>query len=280
MGLAGMSAVQEKSGYRILRPLLKIEPERLKTYLKELGINWIEDESNKNKVFMRVRARRYLQSNQSFRSTNLGLVRRRYETQLAAWLASYARVSPAGYVTFCYDAFSEASFFIKNQILARSIISVGGRNHAPKRSSLERVIEHLNSRSSRQTLGGCLIIRKNTSIYIFRELGRVHAVEHIIFGGMRLWDGRFRLGLTGSIRPGSLVAALGEIGWIQVGKDCPKLGKWPVPRLAGITLPALWDAERVVAVPHLRYNQLVESVFVAVFEPAQQLVPASFALAN
>jgi tRNA(Ile)-lysidine synthase len=56
-GLAGMAALVEQPDCRLLRPFLSVPPARLRATLDALDQPWIEDPSNRNPVFARVRLR-------------------------------------------------------------------------------------------------------------------------------------------------------------------------------------------------------------------------------
>ncbi len=56
-GLSAMAAVQPAPGCRILRPLLDTDPDRLRAYLRDQGVDWIEDPSNRDTRFRRVQVR-------------------------------------------------------------------------------------------------------------------------------------------------------------------------------------------------------------------------------
>ena len=56
-GLAAMAPVVERESLRILRPLLPIASARLRATLRALGQDWIDDPSNRNDAFARVRIR-------------------------------------------------------------------------------------------------------------------------------------------------------------------------------------------------------------------------------
>jgi tRNA(Ile)-lysidine synthase len=56
-GLACMPALRETAGLRLLRPLLEIEPTRLRGLLTACGAGWIEDPSNQDMRAMRPRLR-------------------------------------------------------------------------------------------------------------------------------------------------------------------------------------------------------------------------------
>lgn len=63
-GAEGLCAMREQSQWCdnlvILRPFLHTNPQKLKDYLQNKNIQWIEDESNKNEKFLRVRMRKFL----------------------------------------------------------------------------------------------------------------------------------------------------------------------------------------------------------------------------
>lgn len=56
-GLAGIPIQHKHRDITILRPFLKVQPSVLKTYLREKGQSWIEDPSNQNTTFERIRWR-------------------------------------------------------------------------------------------------------------------------------------------------------------------------------------------------------------------------------
>ncbi|KJB89963.1 tRNA lysidine(34) synthetase TilS, partial [Skermanella aerolata] len=56
-GLGGMAAVRETGSVRLLRPLLPVSRDRLRTYLTETCQSWVEDPSNQSPAYARVRLR-------------------------------------------------------------------------------------------------------------------------------------------------------------------------------------------------------------------------------
>lgn len=59
-GLCGIREYSVRDGLVILRPLLGVNPESLRDYLRQRGIVWVEDESNRDTAFLRGKIRRYL----------------------------------------------------------------------------------------------------------------------------------------------------------------------------------------------------------------------------
>lgn len=65
LGLAGMSAISKWSdGLKLIRPLLHFRKEQMRGYLSALGVAWVDDPSNEDQDFMRVRARYELRENE------------------------------------------------------------------------------------------------------------------------------------------------------------------------------------------------------------------------
>ena len=56
-GLQGMAEDQETAGIRILRPMLGLSREEIRDALRQDGISWREDSSNRNKAYLRNRIR-------------------------------------------------------------------------------------------------------------------------------------------------------------------------------------------------------------------------------
>ncbi len=59
-GLCGIREYSVRDGLVILRPLLAVNPENLRDYLRQRAIVWVEDESNHDTTFLRGKIRQYL----------------------------------------------------------------------------------------------------------------------------------------------------------------------------------------------------------------------------
>lgn len=59
-GLCGIREYSVRDGLVILRPLLAVNPENLRDYLRQRAIVWVEDESNRDTTFLRGKIRQYL----------------------------------------------------------------------------------------------------------------------------------------------------------------------------------------------------------------------------
>ncbi len=61
-GFQGIQGLRFQDGVPIVRPLLNVGPQELRTYLKNEGITWVEDPSNLNESYERTRVRQLLES--------------------------------------------------------------------------------------------------------------------------------------------------------------------------------------------------------------------------
>jgi tRNA(Ile)-lysidine synthase len=104
------------------------------------------------------------------------------------------------------------------------------------------------------TLAGCLVIPCGNSLLICREPHM--AVEEVAVapGPSVLWDGRFRISFvsdSGTRQASLVVRRLGVEGWAAIAARDPGLRFHPIPPPARPSLPAVWSARGVIAVPHL-----------------------------
>ncbi len=61
-GLSTMSDFLELNGVKLVRPMLDVDKDELKTYLKSKKIKWFEDETNEDEKFLRNKIRKFLAS--------------------------------------------------------------------------------------------------------------------------------------------------------------------------------------------------------------------------
>lgn len=253
-GLAGMAAVRELAGLRLLRPLLGVPKARLLKTLEAAGQPWLEDPSNLAPTFARSRLRlgvaldtprlaRQAAEQASLRAEN--------ERRVAAWLAAHARVDPAGFVTVARDALAAAPPGIRRRAVRQILRSVSGREYPPRETRLDRLLDQLRAGlAGGRTLGGCRVLPWRGAVLICRE-PQAAAEEALLAPGVPvLWDGRFRLELSGEA-PALAVRAFGRVGLRALGAlPAPATGR-QLPAPVRPSLPSLWLGEELVAVPHL-----------------------------
>ncbi len=264
-GLAAMSAIVEKPSARVVRPLLGVAKVRLQATLRGLGQDWIEDPSNRDPGFARTGARAALSglaaaglSADVLAQTASGLARARIalEDAAAALAATCCSVYPEGYVRIDGPALAAAPAEISLRVLGRVLASVGGAAHGPGREKLERLHARLvgGGADAGRTLGGCRVMGTAGGYLVCREDRNLPGPMAAVPGQPILWDGRFAIEFSGPADPGAglRLGPLGRDGWTEVAARNP--GPPRVPAAAGPSLPALFDGDGPIRVPHLNYG--------------------------
>jgi tRNA(Ile)-lysidine synthase len=280
-GLASMAPISENYGVRLLRPLLALPRSRLAATLKRVDQNWIEDPSNRNPRFARVRLRALApalaeegMTPERLASTAARLRRARetLERMTADFLVRAASPFDEGFIRLDRDALRNASEEIALRALARLVASVGGLTYVPRRERSEGLLKTLlkaaapprrgTSDSVLATLGGVLIVaeRANSMLFI-REPAAVAPRLAVPGPGHLDWDGRFRLHVRGApaaFRQPVFVGALGEAGARLLLKDEKSEFAHALaglPRRVRPTLPALLDGDgRVITLADFVYG--------------------------
>jgi tRNA(Ile)-lysidine synthase len=255
-GLAGMSATAERRQCRVLRPLLHVPRDRLAATLRATSQPWIEDPSNLDPAYGRVRMRRALPvfaeagfgtARLAATAARLGRARQAIEASVATLLASAALIHPAGFIRLDPAALLGAPEELALRALAAVLASTGGTAYPPRLERLERLHRELaGGLEHGRTLGGCRILPWRGKLLVCREAEAVAAPAAAAPGSGIYWDGRFSLYLPPSAPAGLTLGALGST-------SLP--GGSPLPAAIRAGLPALRDGASVVAVPALGYTR-------------------------
>lgn len=265
-GLAGMSPLVEVGGTRLLRPLLDVAPERLRAYLQVEGQPWIDDPSNRDPKYMRVRLRQASASLAAAGIDRQGLLdlatiaqmaRQATEEAADALLAGSVVLHPAGFAWLEPEPWRGASRFIAVRALARLLRILGGRRREAADGRVERLLSSLicspKDASSAATLCGCRLRRFGQRVLVWRENRGMPAAQALAEGGRMVWDGRYLLDVAteGEDEGGLSLEALGAARARAI--VAARLPLPDIPKVVWPTLPCLVDARGVLCVPHLGY---------------------------
>jgi len=163
-GLAGMAAVVEHRDARLLRPLLGVSRDRLTATVRARGLGWIDDPSNDDRRFERVRVR---QDGGAVPGAVMEpSARAARERALAEAALEVLEVGPDGAVALDHVLVSRSSREIAVRLLGRLVQSVAGGDHPPRRARLERAAARLSQgemrgksgKSQDFTLSGCCLM--------------------------------------------------------------------------------------------------------------------------
>lgn len=246
-GLSAMASTRKECGVTLLRPLLAATRANLRAYLKAQDIQWIDDPSNQDQRFERIKARTALSGLGQMGITAETLSRvAKNMAQAREALAQYARESALRYVKvvegdLCVDrdGFGTLPEEIRRRIVVASVSWIAGGEYPPRHKSVDQVLEAM-SLGQTATLGGCILIPEGKKTWICREL---NAISNTTARPAELWDLRWIL--TGPKTADAEIRALGEEGILQL-EDWRFVGK---PRTALLSTPAAWAGDTVLAAP-------------------------------
>lgn len=255
-GTAGMSARVSFPEACLLRPLLGCTRSELEAFLREARVPWVEDPSNREERFERVRTRRRLAADDGrleravARQAAAAERRMALEARVHAGLAQCAHIYPEGYAILIRGAFARLPKLVRGPALARLVAAVGGATHAPPPARAEALAERVATKVAFRgaSLGHCrLVPLVDGTILICRDGRRLPA--HIAAGPdpVEDWDGRFRIKAAGPPVPDADLAPLGAAGWRQIPKG--ERRAWGIPLAVAQTLPALFRDGALVAWP-------------------------------
>lgn len=260
-GAAGLSAMAPVSmiaagagtPVRLLRPLLSFSRARLTATAAAAGQAYVDDPSNEDPAFERVRTRALLAAlEEQDLLTGGALIQtaRRLEAARKRLRFQEARLFSA--LGGCFHHWGGASLDCLAEtpgmagLAARLVYAVSGEPYRPDDGAALKAL-HAARETGAATLGGVLIKAHGGRIWLMREpaalLGRagVHPAPPRRLSDPLLWDGRF------IVRPPAegrafMVAPLGE-----AVADRPEAALFTGPREGLMTLPAIYHDDALIA---------------------------------
>lgn len=245
-GLASMAEWRDAFGMRWLRPMLGAGRTELRDWLRARGTDWIDDPSNDNEDFDRIRVRKAIASLNldvsalARAATHIGEARDALSHYAAA--ATSDAVIARGRIILPRRAFSDTPAEIRRRIVVAACRWITGADYPPRRATLLHALQAINN-GSRATLDGALIEPAGDEVRFSREpAAALRATDAT--GDATCWDNRWSVS---GLRAGQHVAALGMDQLSQVN--------W---RLSGLSReeaaasPTVREGTRLVAAPLLR----------------------------
>ena len=223
----------------LLRPLLALNREELRSELRRRGLSWIEDPANADPQYARPRARRALAHSaapEACAGPSPRLPDPFWPSDLGPWTGLGALVlrrqdfGPEGSAAF----------------LARALLSVAGTDRLPRGDRVQRLLAALCGAGSHDaTLAGARICAREGRAWIWRDRGRAGLpVVDLAPGETSVWDGRFCVG--GEDHPVQVRALQGHGRGLTLA-DQRRLKAIPASLRA--SLPVLVGAEGQVCLP-------------------------------
>lgn len=243
-GLASMADWRDAFGVRWLRPMLGVGRQELRGWLRAREIAWIDDPTNENAEFERVRVRQAIAA----AGLDIAALARaaghvgEARDALSHYAAHAARdvVIRNGSLTLLRRPFLDAPPEIRRRLIVAACRWITGADYPPRRNTVLHALNAIAT-NRRVTLDGALIDPAGDRIRLFREPAAALRAPDSLGD---VWDKRWKIS---GLKSGQRVAALGTGTVAQV--------KW---RLAGLTLdeaaasPAVWQGDCLVAAPVIR----------------------------
>lgn len=252
----------------LLRPLLAMPKSRLIATLRARDVRWIEDPSNTDERFERVRLRNALVSLAGLGITadKIALSARRLsdaESPLRSIIEDWVKPHPLNdqwlYAEIEIGGPMFAGAYFGSRTLRQLLCSYGGDAREPELAQLEALYHLACSEEQRMargglTLGGCRIEfrgDRGSMLRVYRESGDERLpVVPIVPGGWIDWDGtRFCVKGHGSAPSGAVVRSLGIKGWADLKRAVTGFDDIAWPAAAVATLPSIARGGEVIAHP-------------------------------
>jgi tRNA(Ile)-lysidine synthase len=277
-GLAAMAPCRPTRWGQVLRPLLDVPRARLRATLAARGQDWIEDPSNADPAYARVRLRGLApllaaegmnSARLAATAARLGRARAALDGDTARAAAALTRLDPAGFARLDGAGFARLPDEIALRLLARLLAVIGGEPLPPRHPALLRLADTLRAGSGGATLAGCALTGGADFTWtLCREAARAEAPVPLPPGGAAWWDRRFRARAAADAPAGLLLGGLGPAPGRSLTEAARLLG---IPATARATIPALHDQRGVFAVPRLGYNLAGARAVLRGLEPAPAL---------
>ncbi len=246
-GLSGMASTMRRDGVSFYRPLLGRTRAELRSYLEKIPQDWVEDPSNQDVRFERVKARHVLSA---LSALDIGVdTLTQVSAQMSAASAALQGLTmrnimalaelEQGDVTFDWRAFCNLGFEEARRFVLAVANGVAPSAYPPRRAEQQNLIQAVR-RQQTVTLHGCLWSCNHETIRVTREFD---AVRQTACASDDIWDHRWAF--EGPYAPDLELRAMGEGGL----KLCPDWRGSKMPRASVMASPAVWRGEELVAAP-------------------------------
>ncbi len=246
-GLAAMEEQQKADGLVWMRPLLGIQRDSLRDWLRARDMHWIEDPSNDDPGFDRVKARQIRTAlaplgltDARLAETASRMAEAREVLQQAARIArARLRTDQHGDIIFDAAGLDALPEETRNRLVAAALCEIATQPYRPRLKALRAALQ-----APRATLHGCLITRAQATIRITREASAVAGLRAALG---EIWDNRWQIVPPADIGDTTdlSIAALGAQGL----ETCPDRSQWQLPRSSLLASPAIWRGAELVAAP-------------------------------
>lgn len=258
-GVDGLSAMRPRkvlNGVTYVRPLLSVTRRELREFLQEIEVVWLDDPSNADHRYDRIKARKAMTHLGDLGITAKGLAdvasymsdARRALSWYAFLAARELDCADGGEVVFDLRRFRTMPDEIARRLLSRAIAWITRADYPPRRAPLGELLKAVRYRKG-GTLGGCRVVYHEGQIWVCREY---NAVRDLTARPHQCWDNRWKVEKNplGQAQQSAgqedyEVRALGEKGL----KLCDNWRATGRPKAALLASPSVWRGDELIAAP-------------------------------
>ena len=259
-GLKSINEIRYEDGIQIHRPLLSLSRSLTTEILRSTGNEWVDDPTNDDERFERIKIRNNIRSLSSFNispdnltKTIQRLARAHESISFFTNLVSQELVelSELGHADVNFDKLRHYPKEIILRVFAKALTDINGGNVSL--SSLEAVFAELIKTERSKTLNGCQIIPQKNKYVIVRESRGISPVE-IKIDERISWDGRFDVHLKSCDKTNIVIDQIGDADDLRKMIDGTSFQS--VPKYVLRTLPGGFIKDKLVLLPntHNIYN--------------------------
>ncbi|WP_120502273.1 tRNA lysidine(34) synthetase TilS [Roseovarius sp. EL26] len=250
-GLSAMTSSWRQGSVTFCRPMLHVTRAELRDDLRARAVQWIDDPSNEDLTYQRVRARQAMGHLADLGITVQGLSQVAHHMaevrQTLYWyvfLAARELVRfHAGDLVIDRKGYRTLRPEVARRLLQAGLKWINGTDYAPRGRAMDLLMEAIRGGTD-MTLQGCLIRVDKDQLRIGREAGYV---AKTVTSVGEIWDDRWRVRAPENKLEMSdiVIRALGESGLSQ----CPDRHDCGMPATSLRASPAVWKGQQVLAAP-------------------------------
>ncbi len=254
-GLKSINEIRHEDRIQIQRPLLSLSRSLTTEILRSTGNEWVDDPTNDDERFERVKIRNNISLLSSFNISSDNLTKTIQRLARAHESISFftnlvseelVELSELGHANVNFDKLRYYPKEIILRVFAKALTDVNGGNVSL--SSLEAVFAELIKTERSKTLNGCQIIPQKNKYVIVRENRGISPVE-IKINERISWDGRFDVYLKSCDKTNIVIDQIGNADDLRKMIDGTAFQS--VPNYVLRTLPGGFIKDKLVLLPNI-----------------------------
>ena len=263
IGLSGISKINYLNYCRLLRPLLFTSKTIIKDFLLTYQNKYVIDPSNTNSSYTRTKMRAlvdYINDIANIKNKNIinviGILQQNKNIitkHIDYLLATNLEINYYGYATFFIYNLNQYDKSVIVYSFVRVLSLVSGKTIEYKK--VAKYLDDIINNQNIKNIGGCIIYPWNNKIFFIRE-ERNNQLISLQSGQTVIWDNRFRIvyNLSNTSNKNFSIKIISN-NYLAYKKDNLQItGNKKIDIFVYKTLPALYDGNKILSVPHFQYS--------------------------